>query len=291
MKTYMSHYSAASYWNIPYLETVLGYEIDEASTVDYTVSERSARAPKKDQTIYLCEIDLPASAVVSRNGIMVASPELVFLQLASSLDVHRLILLGLQLCSHPPGKPAEAISTKHKLKTFLTKTSGHRGHRKALRATKYIENGSASIMESIVYMLLTLPHALGGYGLDGVLFNYEIIIKEEATKRLGQKRCYADIYYKQEKLAVEYNSFAFHNSPSEQGKDEIRSTILERQSIEVMNLSTIQLYDKLACKDFATNLATRLGRRIQIRTNKFDEMHSLLRTLLPKKLVVEPSEN
>lgn len=53
----MSHYSAASYWNIPYLETVLGYEIDEASTVDYTVSERSARAPKKDQTIYLCEID------------------------------------------------------------------------------------------------------------------------------------------------------------------------------------------------------------------------------------------
>ncbi len=281
MKTYLSHHSAAAYWNIPYLETVLGYDNDETSTVDITVSERGARAAKQNQIIHLCEIDLPANAVVPKDGIMMASPELVFLQLASKLDVHRLILLGLQLCSHSPGKPSEAITTKTKLKNFLAKTHGHRGQRKALRAVKYIENSSASIMESLVFMIFTLPHALGGYGLDSAVLNYEIIIKDEATKRLGQKRCYADIYYKQEKLAVEYNSFAFHASPAEQGKDEMRSTILERQSIEVMNLSTIQLYDNLACKDFAMNLASRLGRRMQIRTSKFDDMHTLLRTLLP----------
>ncbi len=104
-------------------------------------------------------------------------------------------------------------------------------------------------MESIAYMILTLPHALGGYGLDGAVFNYEFMLKDEAAKRLGQKRCFVDLYYKKERLAVEYDSFAFHNRPMDQGKDAIRSAILERQNIEVIHLNTIQLYDKDACKD------------------------------------------
>lgn len=289
MKEYLSYFSAAVFWNIPYIEAVLGSEIAETDPVDFTVSERSARSQKKGRRIHLCELALPAGAVISRNGTMVASPELMFLELACKLNIHRLILLGLQLCSYPPGNPSGAITTKQKLKTFLAKTSGHRGHLKALRAVKYIENGSASVMESMAYMILTLPHTLGGYGLDGAGFNHEIKLKDEAGKRLGQKRCFTDLYYKPAKLAVEYESFAFHNSPSEQGKDVMRSAILDRQGVDVMRLSTIQLYDKGACMDFAFNLASRLGKRIQIRTRKFNEMHALLRALLPAgKPVAEP---
>ena len=102
-------------------------------------------------------------------------------------------------------------------------------------------------------------------------------------------RCFGDLYYKLPNVAVEYDSFAFHNSPSEQGKDMMRATILERQGVEVMHLRTIQLYDKEACFDFAFNLASRLGKQIQIRTKKFDQMHLLLRKLLPVgKPVAEP---
>jgi hypothetical protein len=289
MKEYLSCFSAAIFWNIPYIEAVIGPEITETGSVDFTVSERSARSLKKGRIIHLCELALPAGAVVSRNGQMVASPELLFLQLACKLNILRLILLGLQLCSHPPGNPSVAISTKQKLKTFLTKTSGHRGHLKALRAVKYIEDGSASVMESMAYMILTLPHTLGGYGLDGAVFNHEIKLKDEARKRLGQKRCFTDLYYKPAKLAVEYESLTFHNSPSEQGKDIMRSAVLDRQGVEVMHLSTIQLYNKDACMDFTFNLAYRLGKRIQIRTKKFDEMHVLLRALLPSgKPAAEP---
>ncbi len=291
MKEYMSNFSAASFWDIPCLETVLDTEIDKTSKVSFNVSNQSARFLKKDKIVHLCEVALPTNAVVSKNGTMVASPELVFLQLACKLDIHRLILLGLQLCSHPPGNPSEAITTKHKLKSFLAKTPGHHGHRKALRAVKYIEDGSASVMESIAYMILTLPHALGGYGLDGTVFNHEIKLNNEAAKRLGQKRCFADLYYKQAKLAVEYESFAFHNSPMDQGKDAMRSAILERQNVEVMHLSTIQLYNKDACMDFAFNLASRIGKRMQIRAKEFDQMHGLLRTLLPVgKPVVESGD-
>lgn len=56
-----------------------------------------------------------------------------------------------------------------------------------------------------------------------------------------------------------------------------------------MRLSTIQLYDKDACMDFAFNLASHLRKRLQIRAKKFDDMHMLLRALLPSgKPVAEP---
>ena len=287
MKEYLSHFSAAAFWNIPYIETVLGSKIGGTNPANFVVSQRSVRSPKKGRTRHLCELALPAGAVVSRDGIMVASLELLFLQLANKLDIHRLILLALQLCSHPPGNPCEAITSKQELNTFLAKTEGHRGHDKALRAVKYIEDGSASVMESMAYMILTLPHILGGYGLGGAVFNHEIKLKADACKRLGQKRCFADLYYKSVKLAVEYESFAFHSSPAEQGKDVMRSAILERQGVKVMHLTTIQLYDKDACKDFAFNLASRLGKRMQIRTEAFGRRHEHLRTLLPVRKLDE----
>ncbi|HEX2944529.1 MAG TPA: hypothetical protein VHT96_01075 [Clostridia bacterium] len=289
MNEYLSHFSAAITWNIPYINDVLDRKIIEADSTHITVSEHNARFRNDGKKVHSCELALPANALITRNGRTVASPELLFLELACKLSIHRLILLGLQLCSYPPGLPSVAITTKQKLTMFLAKTAGHRGHRKAMRAIKYVENGSASIMESIAYMILALPYALGGYGLNGAGFNHEIRLKIEARIRLGQSRCFTDLYYKREKLAVEYESFAYHNKPSEQGKDVLRSAILERQGVRVMHLSTIQLYDRDACRDFAYNLAARLGKRIHIYSKRFDEMHALLRELLPDgKPVAEP---
>jgi len=282
MKEYLSHFAAAKIWDIPYFEAILATEIEEIDVSGITVSEQEKRFRNNGKWVHSCALDLPAGAVTTRDGRSVASPELLFLELADKLSIHRLILLGLQLCSHPPGLPSRAITTKQKLIRFLAKTPGHRGRRKALRAVKYVANGSASVMESLAYMILTLPYSLGGYGLNGAVFNYGIKLNHEAKARLGQSRCFTDLYYEQAKLAVEYESFAHHNSPSEQGKDVVRSAVLERLGINVMHLSTIQLYDRDACKDFAYNLADRLGKRIYIRTKRFDRMHTLMRELLPK---------
>lgn len=281
MNNYLSHYSAAGKWDISHIEAVLGCKFAETDCVHVTFSEHGARIRNKGKIAHSCQLDLPDDAVTKRNGRWVASPELLFLELAVDLSIHRLILLGLQLCSHSPVSPSKAITTKQKLKNFLEKTPGHRGHRKAVRAVKYVEDGSASIMESLAYMILTLPHALGGYGLDGAVFNHEITLKDEGHTRLAKFSCFTDLYYVQAKLAVEYDSFKYHDSPSKQGEDAKRASILERQGIDVMHLSTIQLYDKDACEDFTYNLAARLGKRMQIRTKKFDEKHALLRSLLP----------
>jgi len=93
MKEYLSYFSAAAFWNIPYIEAVLGSEIAGTDPVDFTVSERSVRFQKKGRMIHLCELALSAGAVISRNGKMVASPELMFLELACKLNIHMKALL------------------------------------------------------------------------------------------------------------------------------------------------------------------------------------------------------
>lgn len=282
MKRYLSYFTAAKVWEIPNINEVLGFNISEYALEDITISDHNMRFSNGGKKVHACVLDLPANAITERNGKKVASPELLFLQLANRLNIHRLILLGLQMCSFPPGEPSKAIMTKKKLIRFLAETSGHRGHRRSLRAAKYLEDGSASIMESIAFMILSLPHALGGYGLDGVVFNHEISIKGSTLPHFKQRCCFVDLYYKQAKIAVEYESFAYHSRPSELGKDAIRSAILNRKGIKVLHMNTIQIYDHLACRDFAHVLATCLGRRIQIRAKEFAKMHTQLRELLPE---------
>ncbi|HZK02633.1 MAG TPA: hypothetical protein VFC96_07210 [Anaerovoracaceae bacterium] len=277
----MSHLSAAKYWKVPNLDQIIGFADTNCKLVDFTVSSRAKYYSRKGCKIHLCTSEIPKGGVINCSGNLVASPELVFLQLASGMDLLNTILLGLQLCSSTPKNKRKSITTKRKLRNFMNKMSGQPGIKKANRALKYIENGSASIMESLVYMILTLPNSLGGYGLDGIVFNYRVDLENEAVRRLNQRSCYVDIYYKAEKIAVEYDSFAFHNSPKEQGRDAVRSAILHRHGIEVLHMNTIQLYDVKASDDFAKNLAIKLGKRINIRAEQYKKMRDQLRNLLP----------
>lgn len=284
MEHYLSHFSAAAEWNIPFIEAVFGYDAPKTAVTHITVRDHDERFTNNGRKVHSCSLALPPGAVTFRNGKAVASPELLFLELANELSIHRLILLGLQLCSHPAGSHSDAVTTKQKLISFLQKTKGHRGHRKALLAAKYVENGSASIMESLAYMILTLPNNLGGYGLNGAVFSYKFRLNDEERARLSQNRCIVDMYYKHAKVAVEYESFTHHSSPAEQGKDAIRSEILRKHGVKVMHLSTIQLYNKDACRDFARNLSVNINKRIRIQTSKFQQMHTLLRELLPDRI-------
>lgn len=281
MKQYFSLLTAAKIWGVPCIDIVTGNMYKENDTEHITVTSNNARFCINGKKVRSCELALPAGAIVERNGKMVASPELMYLEFASKLSIHRLILLGLQLCSHQNGRSFDAITTKERLEAFIANISGHRGKRKAMRALKYVKNGSASIMESIMYMILSLPHALGGYGLDGAEFNYRIELKDDTKKYIRKNRCFIDLYYKQARIGVEYDSYSYHKSPLDQANDNMRCTVLARQGIEIMKMNTIQLYDKEACKLFARNLAARLNKRIYIRTKDFDEMHMLLRELLP----------
>lgn len=285
MDKYLSHFSAAYEWNIPNINNVFGEQISKKYVDDnikeYTVIKQGSRYNNEGKITHSCSLRLPYGAIIKRNSQFVASPELVFLELANELDLHRLILLGLQMCSHPAGKPSEAISKKRKLEDFIEKTVGHRGQPNAKQALKFIENSSSSIVESVIFMLLTLPHSFGGFGFKGITMNHEVTLNEEARKVLGQKRCFVDYYLPDKKLAIEYDSITHHGDATTQGKDMIRAMALESQGVDVTRFTTIQLYKKELCDKFIHNLSSRLGIRMRIRAKHFETRHDNLRNLLP----------
>ena len=293
-KEYVSHLSAAQMWKIPLLDQVLdmGYMSGHQSTqlIDITVPHQNMKHKKKGRVTHVCEKPLPSGAVVRLDETWVSSPELIFLELANSLEIRRLILLGIQMCSKSTSKGEKSVSTKRKLEIFLNKTKGYRGHTKAVRALKYVEDGSASIMESLTFMLLTLPHSYGGYGLGGAHFNHEILLNAEAKRQLGKSRCIVDLYYAKAKLGIEYNSLAHHSTAFEQGEDTKRVSTLERQGINIISVTPIQIYRQNSCEEIAYNIASRLGKRIRIRTKDFETARMELRQLLPSKSIFLDNE-
>lgn len=288
---YTSHYSAARLWDIPFLDLALGSygaKRSLSNAVDITLTNSNERYQRKKHIVHYCLLDLPPSARVHKDGALVSSPPLVFLELAPHLDLQQVILLGLLLVAHQTGKPSTAITTKQRIESLVNALPTHKGYYKAKQALKYIENGASSLMEAIAFMLLTLPYSLGGYGLAGAVLNHEVALSKPSQERLNQRRCFIDLYYPEFKLAVEYDSFAHHNTPAQQAKDMLRASALERQGISTMRFSTMQLYKRSAFEEFANNLATRLNRRIRIRNKKFEAAHKALRALLPQQSPKQP---
>lgn len=285
IKEYVSHFSAAQLWDIPYIDYFLKEEYINPCQCslmkDITVTNTSLRYQRKNHNVHLCKLPHPRGAIMKHQGKIVASPEFVFLELANELDIHQLILLGLQMCSHSPVNPQEAITTKRKLNEFLKKTSNLNGHVKAKRAISYVENGSNSIMESIVFMILTLPYKLGGFKLSGAHFNHEILLDVSAKRHLRQKRCFTDLFYPDANLAIEYDSTENHNNTNTYDKDMLRSNTIKSQGIDVLHFTKSQLYNRNACQQFACNVAKRLGKRLRYKTKEFYKSNINLRKLLP----------
>lgn len=285
IKKYVSHFSAAKLWNIPYLDYFLKDEyMDQFKhdpITDITVTNQSLRYSRKNCRIHLNTRPLPRGAIANRNGLIISTPEFIFLELAKELNIYELILFGLQLCSHPPGQQDYAVTTKRKLKEFLKKTCGFDGHLKATQALKYIKNGSNSIMESIVFIVFSLPYRLGGFGFDSICFNSEISLNSSAQSNLTQKRCYVDLFYPEGNLAIEYDSNQHHDSIAKYDKDMLRSNTIKSQGIDVLHITKNQLYRKKSCEQLAYNIAKQSGKRLRYQTKAFYQSNFKLRKLLP----------
>ncbi len=209
-------------------------------------------------------------------------PELAYLQLASTLEIPKLILLGILLCSKPNTKDQKPVTTKQRLLHRIHSASGLKGKSKALRALQYVEDSCRSPLEALLFMLLSLPHALGGYGLSGFIFDYEIVLNGENAKVLGKRSVFADLYHEETRLILEYDSKEFHSDPKSLAYDAKRSTALIRQKYDVFSIRTEQLYDEGKFLIVVKNISSKLGKRIRIRCKSFTRQHALLRSLLPR---------
>lgn len=226
-------------------------------------------------------------------GIYASRAEACFLQMATRLSPVRLVLLGYELCgtyaldaSHPNGfrtreKPLTSVAA---LRRFAQKAAGMKGSRQALEALRFVADGSASPMESVLAMLLCLSTARGGYGLPLPRLNHLVRMPDGVRKATSRARCFCDLCWPEAKLAVEYESDAFHGGEADIARDSKRRAALARAGYAVVTVTRAQVNDARELDEVARVLARHLGKRLRItRADWLSRRYELRSAILPQR--------
>lgn len=209
-------------------------------------------------------------------GVYVASPELVYAQLAACLPFGSLVALGDELCGCYPADPSDSgsrvrypLSSVSNMVAFCGAVGSVAGIDKARKAARLLSQRCASVMESEVRSVLALPYRHGGYGLwQGMLLNYRINLDGDRD----QCRCpyvVADICWPEKKVVVEYDGRASHLSPYRQTADSRKKETLVRVGWRVFTVTHPQFSGVTEFDEMAREIAKALGKRVRIRDEEF----------------------
>ena len=293
-----------------------------ATPLHVLVGSGNARKVNQNMHCHVYSGEFPDGSFVRMDsGLIVSSPELCFMQMADELSFIGLVALGYELCGSyrlgevsAEGKEhrdmtsagANALSDREaekpkmgfrrdfpltsldSLSSYTARAAGLKGRKNALRALRYIAERSASPMETILSMLLTLPYSLGGYGFPKPMLNYRIEASAGAGKTAGKvtdksKHYYCDLYWPEKKVDVEYDSDAFHTGSDRIAQDAIRRNALSSMGLTVISVSRKHVFETLKMRELAHVLSKLLGKRMQFSRKEFAYRHAKLREqLLPK---------
>lgn len=302
MDTFLSHDTALAYWRLHFpLDSELGRAArvsgmeDCASRkadvlgsmpeefaipgrpVDVLIFDERQRRRSNDVTCHLWQTNLPEGAFYKARGVYISSPEFTFLQLASVLSIEQLIALGCELCgsyvllpegvTHPGSldsmpKRLSPLTNAGKMGAFIEACGKARGKEKAARALKYVVDGSRSPMETMAYMLLCLPVALGGYGLPKPEMNAVIPLDDEAKAIARRGHCEGDLCWLDPKLDIEYHG-EVHVGASQMKSDVGRELGIEHMGWRVMTITSPQVLDAVQLEVVAKEAAARIGKRLR----------------------------
>ena len=265
------------------------------SPLHVMLSKPSARKTPLEINQHVFKGVTPAGCFVgSGEGYMVSTPEFCFLQLANQLPLPRLIQLGYELCGgysiplvgdlEVPKRgyyEREPFTETKALQAFIERMSGVKGHQKAMRALRYILDGSASPMETKLSMLLTLPYNLGGYGFFFPELNYRITPSKTALRSASKSYYVCDLFWPDYDLAVEYDSDYCHTGTKNIAADSKKRNALALMGITVITVTKNQLYSRIELEKVARILANHLDKRLlHSRNPGFATVHRDLHDLL-----------
>lgn len=151
------------------------------------------------------------------------------------------------------------LMTTSSLASFIGRNPRIRGSTEAKRILGYLVDGSASPMETALFLLITLPPDLGGYGLPKPELNAEIVIPGSASDSGKRQERFGDLVYRQERIVVEYQSERFHAQLGTTEDDEARREELEALGYTVMFITPARIRDRERFDRFIRRLADRLG--------------------------------
>lgn len=217
-------------------------------------------------------------------NFLVSTPEFCFLQMANRLSLGCLILLGFELCGTyalvddgPARNRTTPLTTVAKLKAFVEGAENAHGRKKALRALRYVLGRSASPMESVLAILLSLPYSLGGYGLTRPSLNFHVDVPQRFQKLADRGYCECDLCWPEIHLAVEYDSRLHHSETDRRESDARRRNTLISLGFTVVTVSADQVLNGGSFNRLAHQLANHLGKRLRYVDPEFTHTHLALR--------------
>lgn len=264
--------------------------------LDVLIADERVRTTNAQVKSCLWSVPLPdASFVDAGEGLLVSAPEFAFLQMANRLSLAQLIQLGFELCGtyalvdpRTPAVQREApLTSVAKLRSFLEDAPPAHGCKKALRAVRFVQDGSASMMETLTAMLLCLPYRLGGYGLDRPLLNHRIDVPCSLRRMASKSYCVCDLHWPEAKLAVEYDSGLWHDGSDDFVRDSKRRNTLIALGLTVVTMTAHQVLDGGELNKAAHLLAQITGKRLRYRDPDFTRAHLALRAELLQAFTYE----
>ena len=239
------------------------------------------------------------------NDIYVSSPEFLFLQMATRLDLPELAALGMELCgtyrrkvevpllgTNETGSMTayhqQPLSTPKRLSGFLSSMRSSPGYARAQKALSYVLPNSASPLETALYLLLCLPRRVGGYALPKPTLNPHIVLSRAGRMHTLRRSAKPDLYWKALHLDLEYNSDEFHDE-NQRALDSMRRKAFERMKVEVIELTKEELFSTSLFHATVLRIAQRCGKQLRPQDEgDFSEKRASLRNRL---LIEESSES
>jgi len=217
--------------------------------------------------------------------------------MAAKYPLVKLITLGFEMCGSYslPGNASTGgdqcdlvqtmynlppLTSKKKLTAFSARMEGWIGHKQALKALRFVMDDSASPMETVLVMLLTLPYRLGGYGLPMPELNGSIYPKKRVSHFAGKSFYRGDLLWRDAGVVAEYNSDAEHASQNRIAMDAIRRNDLSlcgifEVTVTSRQIKSMELFDKVA-----RQIAARIGKELRYKEPEFQKARRDLRRAL-----------
>ncbi len=252
------------------------------------VPNEQARSRSRQLACHIAPSHLPSQAFLPvSKSVLAPSPALLIELLAPSLPLVQLIALCWELSgdyrlgTFPDRtfRPRPSFDDPDVLAESLRGHSENRGVHKATTALKHTCAHSASPMETIVGIQLSLPCCYGGFGLPKPQMNHRIELTSNAKRTSGKSFLVADLFWPEHNLCVEYQSTQFHTGADRIDSDARRRTALDGLGFTVIEVTSSQALDQSAMRDVADAIARKMHRRIRP-TDKWKAKHECMRSQL-----------
>ncbi len=215
----------------------------------------------------------PKSFVLIGPGIYMSTPEFTFLQLARVLSPIDLILVGCTLCASYFIDPTTSRVTKRtpitstkRIAQFLDHAANIRGVCAARAALSHVADGAESPQEVNLFLMMSLPPALGGNGVGELMLNYDIPVGPMDIPILDRpdRKCFRiDMGRPTEHKGAEYLG-KHHDLQVDQ--DRMRLNALLAKGEQILQVQYADLVDPTRATRLANQLVTMLGEELPVRT-------------------------